>query len=48
MGISNGVAALNKVSVDFTLHSYDSDPDAERVGLQAAQKRHWVSNHLRY
>ena len=29
--------ALNKVGVKFTLHNYDYDPDAERIGLQAAQ-----------
>src|SRR5215470_5075140 len=28
---------LNKVGVNFTLHSYDYDPDAERIGLQAAE-----------
>src|ERR1700719_3969553 len=29
--------ALNKVGVNFTLHSYDYDPDADRIGLQAAE-----------
>src|SRR5262247_3856809 len=29
--------ALNKAGVNFTLHSYDYDPDAERIGLQAAE-----------
>ena len=29
--------ALNKVEVNFTLHRYDYDPDAERIGLQAAE-----------
>ena len=29
--------ALRKVGVNFTLHSYDYDPDAERIGLQAAK-----------
>ena len=29
--------ALNKVGVNFTLHSYDYDPAAERIGLQAAE-----------
>src|SRR4029077_8856964 len=29
--------ALSKVGVNFTLHSYDYDPDAERIGLQAAE-----------
>jgi Cys-tRNA(Pro)/Cys-tRNA(Cys) deacylase len=28
--------ALNKLGVNFTIHSYDYDPDAERIGLQAA------------
>src|SRR5262249_26879276 len=27
--------ALNKAGVNFTLHSYDYDSDAERIGLQA-------------
>jgi Cys-tRNA(Pro)/Cys-tRNA(Cys) deacylase len=27
---------LEKLGVKFTLHSYDYDPDAERIGLQAA------------
>lgn len=29
--------ALNQAGVAFTLHEYDYDPDAARVGLQAAQ-----------
>jgi Cys-tRNA(Pro)/Cys-tRNA(Cys) deacylase len=29
--------ALNKAGVAFTLHEYDYDPNAERIGLQAAQ-----------
>ena len=29
--------ALGKAGVAFTLHTYDYDPDAGRVGLQAAQ-----------
>src|SRR6266446_8361043 len=29
--------ALNKLGVNFTPHSYDYDPDAERIGLQAAE-----------
>jgi Cys-tRNA(Pro)/Cys-tRNA(Cys) deacylase len=28
---------LSKLGVKFTLHRYDYDPEAERVGLQAAQ-----------
>jgi len=29
--------ALAKLDVKFTLHSYDYDPDAESIGLQAAE-----------
>jgi Cys-tRNA(Pro)/Cys-tRNA(Cys) deacylase len=29
--------ALGKLGVKFTLHSYDYDPDAESIGLQAAE-----------
>jgi len=29
--------ALDKLGVKFTLHTYDYDPDADRIGLQAAQ-----------
>jgi Cys-tRNA(Pro)/Cys-tRNA(Cys) deacylase len=29
--------ALSKLGVKFTPHTYDYDPDAERIGLQAAQ-----------
>lgn len=28
---------LEKAGVDFTLHAYDYDPNAERIGLQAAE-----------
>jgi len=28
--------ALSNFGVNFTLHTYDYDPDAERIGLQAA------------
>lgn len=28
---------LAKAGIDFTLHAYDYDPNAERIGLQAAQ-----------
>ena len=28
--------ALDKAGVNFTLHTYDYDPDAEHIGLQAA------------
>lgn len=29
--------ALDKLGVKFTLHEYDYDPDAESIGLQAAE-----------
>lgn len=29
--------ALSKAGVAFTLHTYDYDPNADRIGLQAAQ-----------
>jgi Cys-tRNA(Pro)/Cys-tRNA(Cys) deacylase len=29
--------ALEKLGVKFTLHSYDYDPDADSIGLQAAE-----------
>jgi Cys-tRNA(Pro)/Cys-tRNA(Cys) deacylase len=29
--------ALKKVGINFTLHRYDYDPDAERIGLHAAE-----------
>ncbi len=29
--------ALNNVGVNFTIHSYEYDLDAERIGLQAAE-----------
>jgi Cys-tRNA(Pro)/Cys-tRNA(Cys) deacylase len=29
--------ALEKLGVGFTLHSYDYDPDADHIGLQAAE-----------
>jgi Cys-tRNA(Pro)/Cys-tRNA(Cys) deacylase len=29
--------ALTKLGVTFTLHAYDYDPDADRIGLQAAE-----------
>lgn len=29
--------ALEKIGVNFTLHSYDYDPNAERTGIQAAE-----------
>jgi Cys-tRNA(Pro)/Cys-tRNA(Cys) deacylase len=30
-------AALDKANVAYTLHEYDYDPDAERIGMQAAE-----------
>jgi|GEM_PF-2776515 len=29
--------ALEKAGVAFTLHEYDYDPNAERIGMQAAE-----------
>eukprot|EP01035_Chromulina_nebulosa_P060501 gene60501-82776_t len=29
--------ALSKLGAAFTLHTYDYDPDAESIGLQAAE-----------
>ena len=29
---------LEKLGVKFTLHTYDYDPDAESIGLQAADR----------
>ena len=29
--------ALNRLSLTFTVHEYDYDPDADRIGLQAAE-----------
>ena len=29
--------ALEKAGVPFKLHEYDYDPDAERIGMQAAE-----------
>jgi Cys-tRNA(Pro)/Cys-tRNA(Cys) deacylase len=29
--------ALGTLGINFTLHSYDYDPDADRIGLQAAE-----------
>src|SRR5262245_11202504 len=30
-------AALQKAGIAFTLHEYDYDPDAEQIGMQAAE-----------
>jgi Cys-tRNA(Pro)/Cys-tRNA(Cys) deacylase len=35
--ITRATLALSNFGVNFTLHTYDYDPDAERIGLQAAQ-----------
>ena len=29
--------ALTKLGVKFAVHTYDYDPDADRIGLQAAE-----------
>jgi Cys-tRNA(Pro)/Cys-tRNA(Cys) deacylase len=29
--------ALNRAGINFTLHTYDYDPDAERIGVQAEE-----------
>ncbi|WP_422372064.1 Cys-tRNA(Pro) deacylase [Hoeflea sp.] len=34
---TRGTQALGKLGVSFTVHDYDYDPDADSVGLQAAQ-----------
>lgn len=34
---TRATAFLSKLGVHFTLHSYDYDPDAERIGMQAAE-----------
>lgn len=34
---TRGTQALGKLGVSFTVHNYDYDPDADSVGLQAAQ-----------
>jgi Cys-tRNA(Pro)/Cys-tRNA(Cys) deacylase len=31
---TRATVALDKVGINFTLHSYDYDPDAERVELR--------------
>jgi len=33
---TRATAALGKAGIAFTLHSYDYDPDADSIGLQAA------------
>ena len=34
---TRATAALEKAGVAFTIHSYDYDPDADRIGMQAAE-----------
>lgn len=34
---TRATAALQKAAVDFTVHRYDYDPDADRIGMQAAE-----------
>ncbi|MDB5410955.1 MAG: ybaK [Rhodospirillales bacterium] len=34
---TRATAALDKAGVAYTLHRYDYDPDADRIGLQAAE-----------
>jgi Cys-tRNA(Pro)/Cys-tRNA(Cys) deacylase len=31
--------ALKQVGVAFTVHAYDYDPDADRIGVQAAEAK---------
>lgn len=34
---TRATAALTKAGIAFTIHTYDYDPDAESIGLQAAE-----------
>jgi Cys-tRNA(Pro)/Cys-tRNA(Cys) deacylase len=34
---TRGTQALNRAGISFTVHTYDYDPDASSVGLQAAE-----------
>jgi len=34
---TRATAALEKAGAAFTVHSYDYDPDADRIGMQAAE-----------
>jgi Cys-tRNA(Pro)/Cys-tRNA(Cys) deacylase len=34
---TRATAALEKAGVAFTVHGYDYDPDADRIGMQAAE-----------
>lgn len=38
--------ALTRAGVDFQLHPYTYDPDALRVGLQAAEALGWAPEHV--
>ena len=35
--VTRGTRMLEQAGIAFTVHSYDYDPDAESIGLQAAQ-----------
>ncbi len=35
--VTRATKALEQAEVAFTVHSYDYDPDADRIGLQAAE-----------
>ena len=35
--VTRGTRMLEQAGIAFTVHSYDFDPDAESIGLQAAQ-----------
>jgi Cys-tRNA(Pro)/Cys-tRNA(Cys) deacylase len=35
--VTRATAALAKAGADFAVHAYDYDPDAERIGMQAAE-----------
>jgi Cys-tRNA(Pro)/Cys-tRNA(Cys) deacylase len=34
---TRATAALEKAGADFTVHAYDYDPDADHIGMQAAE-----------
>lgn len=34
---TRATAALEKAGADFTVHAYEYDPDADRIGMQAAE-----------
>lgn len=35
--VTRATAALAKAGADFAVHAYDYDPDADRIGMQAAE-----------